>query len=73
MLKEKFIEYIESIGFSTFRNADDFYYYENYSIDLYRTYYNFHDGSKWTNDILYNDLTPIIKKLRSNKIKKILE
>lgn len=69
MNREEFINYIETIGFkSNYLNHE----YKQYRIAVDRIYYSFFNGSKWVLRIDYNDLTPLIKLDRSNKLKKIL-
>ncbi len=72
MNKEKFITLIESIGFKKIN--DYIYYYKEFKLYLYNTYYSFNNGS-WIG-YYYSDLTPIKKhfkqELRSIKLKQLL-
>ena len=71
MNKEEFIKYIESIGFID--NNDELYVYKGFGINLYYSYYNFFNGSEWEFDIPYNDLKPLLKIIRSIKLKQLLK
>ena len=72
---EQFKIYIESIGFIPESNIR--YLYKKYGIDLYSSYYDFYNGSKWVLCIEFYDLTPLKKELkkefRSLKLKQILK
>ena len=73
MKKEEFKLLIESIGFYS---TDGFnYYYKEFEIYLYNSYYNFYDCSEW-DDYNYNNLKPIEecfkRELRSIKLKALL-
>ena len=70
MSRGEFKKYIKCIGF------DDFYRYKKYRINLYIDHYHFYNGSEWSEDISFNDLTPfennMIKELRTIKLKELL-
>ena len=69
MKREEFIKYIESIGFKYNGSS---YRYKEYYIYLFIEYYHFYNGSESIYDIPLNDLTPLLKLIRSIKLKKIL-
>ena len=69
MSLEEFKMFIESIGFES---KGLYYHYKEYVIYLYNNYYHFFNGSEWTWDISFNDLTPLKQIERSYKLKKIL-
>ena len=74
----KFIKLIESIGFEfdDFYISSSIYNYNNFRIDLYDTYYAFHNGFEWFLCKPFNDLEPINNyfknEIRSIKLKNIL-
>ena len=53
MIFEKFIKYIESIGFE-YDYVKDCYGYKKNKIELYKNYYHFYNGSVWFYYIGYN-------------------
>ena len=71
---DDFIKYIKSIGFIHSHNT--VYNYENFTIHIYKIYYDFYDGSHSTLFIQYNDLNLLEKyfkrELRSIKLKELL-
>ena len=71
MIMEEFKLLIESIGFK-YNKIYDNYAYEEFRIYLWKDVYTFHNGSNWFNNIPLNDLTPILKLIRSYKLKQIL-
>ncbi len=71
MNREEFIKYIESIGFEG--GSYYFYSYKDFKISLYYDHYTFWNGSYWIDDIPFNDLKPLLKLIRSIKLKSILK
>ena len=78
-MKNELIKYIKNIGFVEKIYLGHTYYEnkcENLKVSLFPNDYQFFNGEEWFNRINYNDYTMInkymIKKIRSNKLKKIL-
>jgi hypothetical protein len=70
MIREEFINYIESIGFKL--NDRFSYEYKEFKLYLHSYSYDFYNGSEWINLIPLNDLTDVLKLSRSIKLKSIL-
>ena len=71
MIREEFVNYIESLGFKL-KYAYDYYYIRgSYGIILYDNNYEFCDNSKFW-QYSYSDLSPFKKLDRRIKLKQLL-
>ena len=71
MNNNEFKIFVKSIGFE--EQLPFMYGYKKYKIYFYDDCYTLWNGTTWFENISYNDLTPLLRMIRSYKLKKILE